>query len=100
MIKSNGTHETNEVVLLLANFMNYLNASFYESQFTQKHQEARSNIGIIYDTVSRTPNTPPTKEQCISFYNDIRVLENVTFTDDPDYFIYKRGLRMYIASAE
>jgi len=34
---------------------------------------------------------------CISFYNDIRVLENVTETDDPDYHNYKRLLRIYIA---
>jgi hypothetical protein len=99
MSKSNETPETNDVIILLSNFMNYLNASFYEARFTQKHQEARSNIGEIYDLVSRTPNTPPTKEQCVSFYNDICVLENVTYTDDPDYFTYKRVLRKYIASS-
>jgi hypothetical protein len=92
--------ETNEVIVLLANFMNYLNASLYEAQFTQKHEEARANINVIYDTVSKTPNMPPTKEQCTSFYNDIRVLENVTFTEDPDYFTYKRLLRKYIACPE
>jgi hypothetical protein len=100
MSESNGTPETNEVIVLLANFMNYLNASLYEAQFTQKHEEARANINVIYDTVSKTPNTPPTKDQCTSFYNDIRVLENVTFTEDPDYFTYKRLLRKYIACPE
>ncbi len=88
--------EPNEIVTLLANFVNYLNVSYYESLFTQKHEEARANINAIYDTVANTPNAPPTKEQCVSFYNDIRVLGNVTYTDDPDYFIYKRLLRKYI----
>ena len=89
--------EPNEIVTLLANFVNYLNLSYYESLFTQKHEEARANINAIYDTVAKTPNVPPTKEQCVSFYNDIRVLGNVTYTDDPDYYIYKRLLRKYIS---
>jgi hypothetical protein len=97
---SNGTSDTNEGVALLANFINYLNASLYEAQFTQKHEEARANLNMIYDTVSKTPNMPPTREQCMSFYNDIRVLERVTFTEDPDYFTYKRLLRKYIACPE
>ena len=97
---SNRTPDINEGVALIANFLNYLNASYYEAQFTQKHEEARANINVIYDKVSMTPNTPPTKEQCTSFYTDIRVLENVTFTEDPDYFTYKRLLRKYIACPE
>ena len=92
--------EPNEIVSLFANFINYLNASYFEAQFTQKHEEARANLDLIYDTVSKTPTTSPSKEQCISFYNDIRVLENVTFTEDPDYFTYKRLLRNYIACHE
>ena len=92
--------EPNEIVSLFANFINYLNASYFEAQFTQKHEEARANLDLIYDTVSKTPTTSPSKEQCISFYNDIRVLENVTFTEDPDYFTYKRLLRNYIACPE
>ena len=91
-----GMKEPNEIVTLLANFVNYLNVSYYESLFTQKHEDARANINAIYDAVAMTPNAPPTKEQCVSFYNDIRVLGNVTYTDDPDYFIYKRLLRKYI----
>ena len=90
--------EPNEIVTLLANFVNYLNASCYESLFTQKHEEARANINAIYDAVSTTPNVPPTKEQCVSFYNDVLVLTNVTHTGDPDYYIYKRLLRKYIAA--
>jgi hypothetical protein len=95
----NDGNTANEVIVLFANFINYLNASYYEAQFTQKHEEARANINAIYDTVSKTPNLPPTSDQCSSFYNDIRVLANVTYTEDPDYFIYKRLLRKYIAAA-
>jgi hypothetical protein len=91
------TPEPNEIVVLLANFINYMNVSYYESLFTQKHEEARANINAIYDAISKTPHLPPTKDQCVSFYNDIRVLVNVTHTDDPDYFIYKRLLRKYIS---
>lgn len=87
----------NEIVSLLAQFQNYLNVSFYEAQFTQKHEEARANLNAIYDTVSKTPNQPPRIEQCVSFYNDILVLRNVTYTDDPDYYTYTRRLRKYIS---
>ena len=87
----------NEIVSLLAQFQNYLNVSFYEAQFTQKHEEARANLNAIYDTVSKTPRAPPTIVQCVSFYNDILVLRNVTYTDDPDYYTYTRRLRKYIS---
>lgn len=89
--------EPNEIVALLANFINYMNVSFYEGQMTQKHEEARTNLNAIYNAVSKTPDTLPTKDQCVSFYNDIRVLRDVTYTDDPDYFIYCGLLRRYIA---
>ena len=92
--------EPNEIVSFLTQFQNYLNVSFYEAQFTQKHEEARANLNAIYDAVSKTPETPPTREQCVSFYNDIRVLRDVTYTDDPDYFIYCGLLRKYIAPLE
>ncbi len=88
----------NEVVSLFANFINYLELSCYASHFTQKHEEARANIVSIYNDVSETPEESPSLEDCISFYNDIRVLENVTDTDDHDYHIYKRLLRRYIAA--
>lgn len=86
----------NEIVALIANFVNYLNVSYYEGQMTQKHEEARANLNAIYDAVSKTPNDPPSIDQCVSFYNDIRVLRDVTYTDDPDYFIYCSLLRKYI----
>lgn len=85
------------IISLFANFINYLNASYYEAQFTHKHEQARANIHSIYAAVSATPDITPTREQCVSFYNDIRVLENVTETDDPDYHRYKQMLRSYIA---
>ena len=86
-----------QVIALFANFINYLNVSYYEAQFTHKHEQARTNLNAIYAAVSATPDITPTREQCVSFYNDIRVLENVTETDDPDYHRYKRILRSYIA---
>ena len=92
--------EPNEIVCLFANFINYLNVSFYEAQFTQKHEEARANLNAIYDAVSKTPEKPPTIDQRVSFYNDILALRNVTYTDDPDYYTYKRRLRNYIATPE
>ncbi len=88
--------EPNDIVTLLAQFQNYLNVSYYEAQFTQKHEEARANLNAIYDAVSKTPNDPPRLDQCVSFYNDILVLRDVTYTDDPDYFIYCGLLRKYI----
>ena len=95
---TNGTNGTNEIITLFANFINYLNASYYEYHFTQCHQQARLNLDTIYTEVSKTPQTSPTLEQCISFYNDVRILENVTETDDPDYHTYKRLLRRYIGA--
>ena len=89
-------NEVNEIVTLLAHFQNYLNVSYYEAQFTQRHEESRANLNAIYETVSKTPNEPPRIEQCVSFYNDILELRHVTYTDDPDYYTYKRKLRNYI----
>jgi hypothetical protein len=89
-----------EMVVLIANLINYLNFSFYEAQFTQTHEEARANINSVYNAISSNPAKAPTRKQCVSLYNEIRVLENVTYTDDPDYFTYKRYLRKYIAELE
>jgi len=94
----NEVNEVNEVVSLFANFMNYLDVSCYVYQFTQKHEQARANIVSIYNHVSKTPEESPSLQDCISFYNDIRILENVTDNDDPDYYNYKRLLRRHIAA--
>jgi hypothetical protein len=90
-------NEPHKVVILFANFINYLNVSLYEGRFTQKHEQARANLNAIYDCVSKTPDKPPALEQCVSFYNDVRMLEKVTDTEDPIYYTYKRLLRVYIA---
>jgi hypothetical protein len=89
--------EINEIVTLFANFINYLNVSYYEYHFTQTHQQARLNLDVLLCEVSKTPEKSPTLEQCISFYNDVRSLKNVTETNDPDYHNYKRLLRTHIA---
>lgn len=92
--------EPTRIVETLANMMNYLNVSLYEGQFTQRHEEARANLNAIYDAVATSPEKEPTYEQLVSFYNDICVLEKVTYTDDPIYYTYKRLLRGSIAVVE
>lgn len=72
MNEMNELNEMNEVITLFANFINYLNSSYYEYHFTQLHQQARLNLDAIYTEVSKTPQTSPTLDQCISFYNDVR----------------------------
>ena len=89
-----------EAVVLITNLINYLNFSFYEAQFTQAHEEARASINAVYNAISSDPTKAPTRKQCVTLYTDIRILENVTYTDDPDYFTYKRYLRKYIAELE
>ena len=88
----------NEIITLFANFINYLNVSYYEYHFTQNHQQARLNLETVFSEVSKTPEKSPTLEQCISFYNDVRTLENVTETYDSEYHNYKRLLRRHIAA--
>jgi len=88
--------EPNDIVTLFSQFLNYLNVSLYEAQFTQTHEEARANLNAIYNAVSQPPNEAPRLEQCVSFYNDILALRDVTYTDDPDYYTYTRKLRNYI----
>jgi len=93
----NEMNEMNEIVTLFINFTNYLNSSYYEYHFTHAHQVARLNLDSLLTEVSKTPQTSPTLEQCVSFYNNVRILENVIETDDPEYHRYKRLLRRYIA---
>ena len=87
-------NDTDEILELMANIINYLNSSLYEGLFNKKHEDSRANINAIYDTVSKTQS--PKKEDCVSFYEDLCVLTKVTDTDDPDYYIYKRKLRAWI----
>jgi len=84
------------IVQIMTNFINYLSVSLYESEFTKNHQDSYAILQSIYNSVSLTPSTPPSLIDCEQFYNNIVYLANVTYTDDPDYYTFKRGLRKYI----
>ena len=84
------------IVQIMANFMNYLSVSLYESEFTKNHQDSYAIIQSIYNSISLTPSTPPSLIDCEQFYSNIVYLANVIYTDDPDYYTFKRGLRKYI----
>lgn len=86
----------NEVVQLMTNMMNYLSVSLYESAFTKNHQDAYSVLQSIYDSVALRPSMLPSLHDIKQFYENIVYLGGVTYTDDPDYYTYKRGLRKYI----
>jgi uridine kinase len=91
------THITaHPTVQLMANFMNYLSVSLYESEFTKNHQDSYATLQSIYDSVSMTPYAAPSLCDIKQFYENIVYLGNVTYTDDPDYYTYKRSLRKYI----
>ena len=98
MNEVNEVNEMNEIVTLFADFINYLNSSYYEYHFTHAHQVARLNLDTILTEVSNTPHKSPTIDVCVSFHNNVRILENVTETDDPDYNRYKRLLQRHIAA--
>ena len=85
-----------EIVQLMADFINYLSVSLYESAFTKNHQYSLTTLHSIYDSVCLTPSMPPSLVDCEQFYQNVVCLSNVTYTDDPDYYTYKRGLRKYI----
>lgn len=88
--------EVHVIVQTMANIMNYLSVSLYESQFTKNHEDSYATLHSIYDSVASTPSVPPSLNDCESFYNNIVYLAGVTYTDDPDYYTYKRTLRKYI----
>ncbi len=93
-IKENSLHE---VVEIMTHFMNYLSVSLYESQFTKNHQDSYDTLKSIYDSVTLTPSIKPSINDISQFYDNVVYLENVTFTDDPDYYAYKMKIRKYIA---
>ena len=86
----------NEVVQLMTNMMNYLSVSLYESAFTKNHQDAYYVLQSIYDSVALRPSMLPSLHDIKQFYDNVVYLGGVTYTDDPDYYTYKRGLRKYI----
>jgi len=81
-----------EAVQTMANIINYLNVSLYEGQFTYNHEQARASLNAIYDAVSAVPTVPPSLEDCCEFYKSMDYLTNVTDTDDPTYYAYKKML--------
>ena len=85
-----------EIVQVMADFINYLSVSLYQEQFTQMHHDSYLIIHTIYNTISSKPHIPPSLYDIEQFYNNINYLGNVTYTDDPDYYTYKRKLRKYI----
>jgi hypothetical protein len=88
--------EVHPIVQTMANFMNYLSVSLYEEQFTKNHQDSYATIQTIYDSVASTPSAAPSLVDCEQFYQNIVYIAHVTYTDDPDYYTYKRTLRKYI----
>jgi hypothetical protein len=84
------------VVQLMANIINYLNVSLYQGQFTYKHEQSFSQINELYENISKTPFTAPTIEDITCVYNNLIYLQNVTDTNDPDYYSYIRNLKKYI----
>lgn len=85
-----------EIVQVMADFINYLSVSLYQDQFTQIHHDSYVMIHTIYNTISSKPHIPPSLYDVEQFYKNIIHLGNVTYTDDPDYYTYKRKLRKYI----
>jgi hypothetical protein len=81
------------IITLMANIINYLNVSFYESFFTYNHEQARAELNAIYDSVSLRP---PSLDDSVTFYRNVIYLKGVTDTDDDTYHTYIRDLKSYI----
>ena len=90
------------VIQLMANIINYLNVSLYEGLFTYNHQQSRASLNSIYDAivVGTPPLTAPSLEDCAEFYRSMLYLTNVTDTDDPNYYIYKKTLLCHVRALE
>ena len=93
---TNETQPVHSIVQTMANLINYLNVSLYESQFVHNHEQARLTLNVIYDYVSLTPSECPSYDYIIEFYNSVICLRNVTDTYDPDYHKYMRELKKEI----
>lgn len=88
------------IIQLMANIINYLNVSLYEGLFTYNHEQSRASLNAIYDAVSASPTVPPSPDDCAEFYRSMHYLTNVTDTDDPDYYVYKKTLRCHVRALE
>jgi hypothetical protein len=91
-----GEYIDDNIVQVMAHFMNYLSVSLYESQFTKNHEDSYATLRSIYDNAASHPSTPPSPRDVKEFYDNIVYLGSVTYTDDPDYYKYKIKLRKYI----
>jgi hypothetical protein len=89
-------NNNNEIVIVMANMINYLNVSFYESLFTYNHEQARAELNAIYQSVSKKCTEPPSFDDSNNFYRNIIYLKGVTDTDDITYHTYMRKLKSYI----
>ena len=88
--------DVNEIVQIMADFINYMGVSLYEGEFTKNHEDSYATLHSIYDSVALTPSIAPSLIDCEQFYKNIGYLANVTYTDDHDYYTLKRKLRKYI----
>jgi hypothetical protein len=91
--ENNNNHE---IVILMANMMNYLSVSFYESLFTYNHEQARAELNAIYQLVALKCSEPPSLDDSVTFYRNVLYLKSVTDTDDSTYHMYMRQLKLYI----
>jgi hypothetical protein len=80
----------------MANMINYLNVSFYESLFTYNHEQARAELNAIYESVALKCTEPPSLDDSATFYRNVFYLKSVTDTDDSAYYTYMRQLKSYI----
>jgi hypothetical protein len=95
VVENNNNNEI-EIVILMANMLNYLNVSFYESLFTYNHEQARAELNAIYESVGLKCKEPPSLDESINFYRNVIYLKSVTDTDDGTYHTYMRQLKSYI----
>jgi hypothetical protein len=87
------------VIMTMANMINYLSASMYQGLFTYNHERAWARLNEIYAFISNTPDAVASKDMVEEFRNCVASLENVTETDDADYYNYMRRLRQYSNSS-
>jgi hypothetical protein len=91
-------NNNNDIVTHMANMINYLNVSFYESLFTYNHEQSRAELNTIYESVSQkcTAESPPSLDDVTSFYRNVIYLKSVTDTDDTTYHTCMHKLKSYI----